>query len=544
MRPEPHRSGSTYGTWRLYLVVGLASAASLALEIVAGRLLAPELGVSLYTWTSIIGVVLAGISLGNYLGGRLADRFPDPSTLGLTLLAASGTSFGLLGLVPVLSDQLDYLPLVPRILALNAGLFFLPSCLLGMVTPVAIKQALTNLTAAGSTVGRIYAVATAGSILGVYLTGFVLVATLGTRLVVLLVGGVLLALAVLFGQLLRARLAAGALLVPTLAIGGYALQPALREAPCTVETHYYCIKVIHTDLTIPGAPKTLQLDHLIHGYVAPENPNLLRYEYTQVFAEAAQDLAQRQPAFQALFIGGGAYTVPLHLAVKYPRATIEVIEIDPGVTTVAYDELGVSPTAGIVTYNADARMAVQQLPKKQYDLIFGDAFNDFSVPYHLTTREFTKQLQDLLTDEGIYLVNVIDKLNGGRFLPAYIHTLQSLFPHVYILGEESYVTGDTEQSVHDLERDPRRERGTLVVAGSRQPLDVARFRSHRDGTSRPTTTQLSLGEQAILQRQGRPVLLTDDYAPVDTLTAPLFTGEEAQWRWTGLVPPSWRRWLR
>ena len=271
------------GTWRLYLIVFLASAASLALELVAGRLLAPQLGVNIYTWTSIIGVVLAGISFGNFLGGQLADRFPAPSTLGLVLLTASGACFASLALLPLLSDQLRYLPIIPQILALNAGLFFLPSCLLGMVTPLAIKQALTTLGTAGGVVGRLYAVSTAGSILGVYLTGFVLVAVLGTRHVVLLAGFVLLALALLLGRVYQARWIAGLALVPTVGLLGYTLQPHLRLGPCNVESQYYCVQVEQVEF--PAGPvKFIKLDHLVHGLTVVGDPDALVYSYTQILA--------------------------------------------------------------------------------------------------------------------------------------------------------------------------------------------------------------------------------------------------------------------
>src|ERR671932_2408354 len=84
-----------------YLVVFVASCCTLILELVAGRILAPYIGVSLYTWTSIIGVVLAGISLGNYLGGRVADRWPRRQTLGVLLAAGGITSLAILPLINV-----------------------------------------------------------------------------------------------------------------------------------------------------------------------------------------------------------------------------------------------------------------------------------------------------------------------------------------------------------------------------------------------------------------------------------------------------------
>ncbi len=190
---------------RLYAITFIASGCTLVIELVAGRLLAPYIGVSLYTWTSVIGVILAGISIGNFLGGRLADRFPGPSVLGLTLLAASLTSFVTLGLVSVLPQFTLWMPLVPRILVLTTVIFFLPGCILGMITPLVVKQALTDLGHAGGLVGRVYAISTAGSLVGVYLTGFVLIAHFGTRLIVMMVAAVLLILGALLGNLLYGR---------------------------------------------------------------------------------------------------------------------------------------------------------------------------------------------------------------------------------------------------------------------------------------------------------------------------------------------------
>ena len=190
---------------RLYAIAFIASGCTLVIELVAGRLLAPYIGVSLYTWTSVIGVILAGISIGNFLGGRLADRFPGPSVLGLTLVAASLTSFVTLGLVSLLPQFTLWMPLVPRILVLTTVIFFLPGCILGMITPLVVKQALTDLGHAGGLVGRVYAISTAGSLVGVYLTGFVLIAHFGTRLIVVMVAAVLLILGALLGNLLYGR---------------------------------------------------------------------------------------------------------------------------------------------------------------------------------------------------------------------------------------------------------------------------------------------------------------------------------------------------
>src|SRR5690348_12610442 len=225
-----------------YIVVFVASCCSLILELVAGRILAPFIGVSLYTWTSIIGVVLAGISLGNYLGGRAADRWPDRRTLGVLLIAGGLASLAILPLINIAtaipSDQLvdpnnrlgGVLPLdraallILRIVLITTLIFFPPSLILGMVSPVVIKLTLRDLAHSGGLVGKVYALSTLGSILGTFATGFVLVQLLGTRMIVLGVGIVLLAMAVVFGDALRLRRAAVPLVLVLLAVG--ALVPA------------------------------------------------------------------------------------------------------------------------------------------------------------------------------------------------------------------------------------------------------------------------------------------------------------------------------
>ena len=495
----------------LYLIVFTASAGTLILEIVAGRLLAPHLGVSLYTWTTIIGVVLAGISIGNFLGGRVADRFPAPSTLGLCLLAGSLASSAPLALVTALHEWTFDLTPIPRILLMTATLLFLPSCVLGMVTPIVVKRALTSLTHTGSIVGQLYAVSTAGSIVGVYLAGFVLIALLGTRTVVLLVAVVLLILALLFGQLHRARWPAAVLLVGALALAGNAARPSVRADNCTQETNYFCIRV--TEVQRRGQDVVrLQLDQLVHSFNSISNPQVIIYGYVEIAAETAQYVAEREPRFRSLFLGGGGYTMPRALEARYPEAVVEVIEIDPAVTRTAHMHMGLPWDTRVITYNDDARMAVRDLPLNSYHLIFGDTFNDFSVPYHLTTLEFSQQMRDLLTEDGIYVTNIVDKLVDGRFLKAFVRTLQQVFPYVYVLGESD---GIIEAKI--------RTRGTYVVAAAAQPIEFERFGAYPDPTAVPPTTHVM--EQSAMQawlNTGPQEILTDDHVPVDTMLAPLF----------------------
>jgi predicted MFS family arabinose efflux permease len=179
-------------------VAFIANGALLVLELVAGRLLAPRIGVSLYTWTAIIGVVLAGISLGSWLGGKLADRRPGRSVLSMLFLASAVSSALILPLTANLDSiaaPVDWATII-QVLWLTTVVFFIPSVLLGAVTPMIVKLALSSLDATGRVVGRIRGAAELGAIVGVFLTGYVLITAFGTRSIVLCVTLTLLLLAV------------------------------------------------------------------------------------------------------------------------------------------------------------------------------------------------------------------------------------------------------------------------------------------------------------------------------------------------------------
>ena len=493
-----------------YLIVFVASTCGLTIEIVAGRILAPTIGVSLYTWTSIIGVVLAGISAGNYLGGLVADRFPSPTTLGLILLAAAVSSLSVLPLIEVVSDSFWTLPFLARIVFVTVTLFLLPSLILGMVTPVVIKLRLQDLTRTGNVVGNVYAISTVGSIFGTFITGFVLIQLIGTRETLLLVALVLFVMALGLGNLWRAKFPSLSLagLFVTLGILSFAI--GTLDSDCLRESNYSCIRV--SDTTVEGGQrvKVLYLDRLLHSYVSLEDPTLLVHRYDKILADIEAHTTNRNPSPRILFIGGGGYSMPRYVETVYPQSTVEVIEIDPEVTNVAFEYLGLRPDTKIVTYNEDARMAVQKLPRSQYDLVIGDAFNDVSVPYHLTTREFNEQVGDLLKDEGIYAVNVVDKLHTGRFLRSYVNTLQHTFPYVYILWDNE--SWDTD----------RRE--TYVVAAAFEPLSPAALKDANTQAGRGSPVSRFMPEEVFstwLNSQGN-ILLTDNYAPVDSMLGPIY----------------------
>lgn len=515
-RPHPEAAAPRPATarqlWPAYVVVFLASACTLVIELIAGRMMAPFVGVSLYTWTSIIGVVLAGVSGGNYLGGLVADRFPQRRTLGVILLASALASLSILGTIPLLEkpEIFRQAHLMVKIVGFATLIFFLPSCVLGMVSPVVVKLALSSLDVAGNTVGKIYAFSALGSIFGTFLTGFVLIAWMGTRLIVLLVTVVLALLAVAFGDLWRRPLTTAAALLALIALTTVADARGALTSPCYKETNYYCIKVQDTTLDDGTPARSLILDHLIHSYTVHGHPETLGYAYEKVYAEVVNFLVEsgKGTRISALFLGGGGYTFPRYLLNRYPESQQRVVEIDPGVTATNYEQLELPRDTPIKTFNLDARLFLMQGGNagERYDFVFGDAFNDLSIPYHLTTVEFDHSVQARLKDDGYYLANIIDDYKDGQFLRAYVRTLQQVFPHVYLMAPGNSWRYFTQQTF-------------VVVAGNR-PLDLEGFRAW--GGGRQLTSWLSQQDLDEYLAGGRAIVLTDDYVPADNLIAPVF----------------------
>jgi spermidine synthase len=480
----------------------------MVLELVAGRIIAPYVGVSLYTWTTVIGVVLAGISLGNYLGGRLADRWASPQLLGLIFLLGGLSCFVILSV-----DQLgSYLPgnwpVVVQILALTAALFFLPSAILGGISPVVAKLAVQDLARTGSTVGRIYAAGAVGSIVGTFASGYVLIAWFGTHVIVWGVAVVLILMGLLFYLAGRKRALVGIVLVVTGTSVIWAVGQSRLRGPCSLETNYFCIRVQEQEQG--GEPvRVLILDRLVHSYSSLSDPTRLVYGYEQVYAKIAAQLAKSNPHLRALFIGGGGYTFPRYMEAVYPNSELTVVEIDPGVTRTAYDLLGLSRDTRVASYNEDARLFLEKEPPQAYDLILGDAFNDFSVPYHLTTREFDQRVHAWLAPDGLYMVNMIDGIHRD-FLRAFIHTLQQTFRYVYVIPAHA-----------SWRESPRM---TYVLVATDVPLDLSALRPTGEGESLIQNALVDAEVKALLA-EGRAVLLTDQYAPVEQMLAPVFRGE-------------------
>lgn len=482
----------------LALVVFLNGMAIMVLEMAGARLLAPELGTSILVWTSLIGVILASLSLGYWLGGKLADNClrtvasakkrrkdappeetaaPDqaPATyarayavLSNLLVFASISVFlcAALGLyVPSLVSRLSSSLYVSTVLAALA-LFTVPSLLCGMVSPYAVRLGITDSETSGAIIGRLNAIGTVGSIVGTFLGGFVLLAWFSTSTILLGVAATLL----LASALVRARpLLPKALLFFLLGAGmvgdtlytDWTAKTGLSQGiPITIETSYSSMRVAKGRqedrsllllLTDPGSAQSGMFE---------DAPDELLFAYTKFYGLGT---GLRPDAKRILMLGGGGYSVPKWLLsgrsdLASPDFTLDVVELDPGMTRVAarYFKAPLDDPRMTVRHE-DARTfinrasgAVAEGAYGPYDLIFADIFNSwYTVPFHVGTREAAAAIHRLLAKDGVYVMNIITAVTGdnGRLLRSIRNAFLEVFGEVHIFPVQSKYAGNTVQNV-------------------------------------------------------------------------------------------------
>jgi spermidine synthase len=522
----------------------------LGVEIAASRVLAPFFGNSLFVWGALIGIVLAGLSLGYWLGGALADRLPAPGLL----VAVLG-----LGAVLVLSVPLLDGPVLEWIVKWDPGarlnpllaataLFGPLSVVLAAVTPVAVRLRARSLASLGRTAGRLFSISTAGSIVGTLATAFFLipefgteqlfalgaaalfvaaavVAFLGRRIVALVValaaavgaGFVSTAIAPEVGQTLSAAEAQN--WSPLYRERGYGYTDA-RDARVgsaetglrvvfSEDTQYHRLAVVDDETT-----RYLRFDNSLQSAMYLDDPFRTRYRYTDFFHLG---LAYNPSATNVLFIGLGAGSSPKRMWREFPELRIEAVELDPVVVDVAHRYFSVprdEPRLRVVTGDGRQHLAREE---RRWDVIVIDAFFADAIPFHLVTQEFLELARSRLAPGGVIVTNAIGAMegDGSRLFRSIYRTYRTVFPTVLVhparlpedRGDSSFrnlILIATEGAAP--ERNFLAERWEQVRAEARQ--------------SAPAAPDL---RQPILDRRDAPIptddvpTLTDDYAPTDAL---------------------------
>lgn len=485
----PEHPASSLSDWAAAALVFGSNAAVLVVEIVALRLLAPYLGLTLETSTLVIGIALAAIAFGSWVGGIWADRV-DPRRVLAPLIAISAAA---VAATPFLVRGAASAADGAFLLLAAAATIMVPGALLSAVTPMVTKLMLTTLHRTGTVVGRLSGIGTVGAIAGTVVTGFILISRVPITWIMVGLGVLLLlaAVAVAFwiGSTGPRTLATGS--AAALVLG---LATVVTPSGCDTETVYHCASVVPDPAREGGY--TLVLDNLRHSYVDLRDPTHLEFEYVRAMAAGVDAHHLQGQALRVHSLGAGGLTLPRYLAQTRPGTTGTVSEVDPGVVRIDEEELALPEDLDLDVRVEDGRLGLPDLPAGGVDLVIGDAFGGVSVPWHLTTRETVTAIDRVLTDDGVYLANLID-YGPLAFARAQLATLRDAYPHVALAWQGSG--------------------GNLVAAASRSPIDVAAWEA---GMRLRGLTWSVLSGEPLDAWIGDAIVLTDDFAPVDQLLTP------------------------
>ncbi|CAN5495051.1 fused MFS/spermidine synthase [soil metagenome] len=488
LRPVVNRNRFLYA---LVFVVGIST---LGAEIAAARLLAPFFGASTMVWANTIGVVLVALSAGYWFGGRFSDRHPEIRYLCLVVLVAAV----LLAVVPFVSqpffrisaDALDSISAGGFIGSLVAVLFLIaiPVFLLGTVSPWALRLAITDVEGAGQVAGRLYAISTAGSLLGTMLSALVLIPFAGTQRTFLAFSLVLTVVAVigLSRRYVLVPLAlAGVFLIPVGTVKATDEGKILYEG----ETEQQYVQVIER----PDGERILELNEgqAVHSLYRPGT--YLTHDYWDGFLTLPFASLERPPRNIAI-LGNAAGTIARAYGHFYPQTKVDGVELDPKLSELGREYFDMR-NPNLTIHDADARPWLRQSDER-YDAIFVDAYRQPYIPFYLATKEFFEEVRDHLRPGGIVIVNIGHPEGNDDLEKAVSATVASVFPNV--------------------RRDPA-ESTNVLLSASESPL------SNDTLLSAITEIPVQLRNQAVLDGSrlapalsGGPVY-TDDKAPVEWL---------------------------
>ena len=463
----------------------------LAIEIAGARMIAPVFGLSAIPWTAVIGVVLTALAIGSHLGGRLADR--GSVSLSLILVAA-----GVTGVLPVIGASVPWvlrelLGFIPGAVASAVVLFAPPVLCLGAVVPFLVQADTESLGKVGRRAGDLSAAATAGSIAGSFTTGFVLLPLLPLPYLMAGTAASLFLMAGFAGRLLGGRVPDGSLGVAALAIGvvGWGATASPPGVLHQEQTWYASVQV--TERTWgDGRPVRELWQNGASSSAEYVDDGAAAHAYARLSIDVLGPLLDE--ARSALVLGGAALTLPVAFVDERPGLHVDVVEIDPAVTDLAfrYFAAGRRPTDAIRVVHDDARVYVRGTDAR-YDLVYLDVFDHLlTVPWTMVTREAFEDMAARLRPGGVLAINVLSPIEGPGvlFLERLRATLEDVFGATLWLVVEPETAGRITQNI-------------LVLAAS-------------DATFLPAWD----GAVASVPASGRP--FTDDWAPVEYLQARVF----------------------
>ncbi len=422
--------------YKLEIIVFLSGAIGMGLELIAARVLSPYVGSSNVVWTSIIGIILVSMSLGYWIGGKRADKEANGNVLSRLLLGSALFT----SIIPLLETIVvrEFAGIVSNLIvaAILCAIivFSIPSFILAMISPFAVKMKSMQETEIGSLSGRISSLSTIGSITGTFLMGFVLIPNIGVTninigITILLVVMSILARDDINKKYILSTISLVVVMIILMFIGKWVFKLANPEILVDTDSQYSRIWVKQVN-TAKTTYKTLQVDTGLESYIDTETGEMgaMYLRYYDLFEYLNKD------AKSTLMIGGAAYTYPIHYLQKYQDKTIDVVEIDEKMTQIAEEQFGLNAKdKRLKIYTQDGRSYLNYSENK-YDTILIDAFKGLNAPFELTTYEALVHAKNMLNDNGIVLTNIISSLEGEDtdFIEYEYATYKAVFDDVKI----------------------------------------------------------------------------------------------------------------
>lgn len=487
------------GEYYLFLTVFVTGSAVMMLELLGTRIINPYYGSTLYVWSSLITVTLVFLSVGYFLGGKIADKKPRAEILYMIIFLSGCWIILLPTISPTILVATNFLGSRFGPLCSSFILFAIPLTLLGTITPFAVKIKTCKLETLGTTAGGLYAIATIGGFVGTILVGFILIPELGVNEISYIIAFLLLCVPAIWFLVKRKNRYLLIIIVicsPLYLYLSYVIQPTNAEIIYKTESLYGQIKVVDK-----GALRCLLVDGSSQTFINKQtNLPAAKYPYYQTLS-----VFLCPQATNALLIGLGGGMIPT-LFKRYD-INMEIIEIDPKIEKVAKTFFGFRENEKTKVYIEDGRYFIRNVNKK-YNIIILDVFSSYSVVPHLLTKEFFKETDRIIAEHGILSLYILGCLEGedSKLTKAVYKTLREIFPYVYV-----FPTGLFEKDF-----------GGIVFFAMREPLDeedlLTNIEKMCDDSTCKNRFQKILRKRIELKLYDYDVpILTDNYNPADTL---------------------------
>ena len=436
----------------LEITTFIAGGIGMIIELVAARILSPYLGSSNLIWTCIIGMMLAFMSLGYFLGGKISDKYPKINLLSLFLLDAA-IFISIIPLIEIyvikpLSNTKLSLSLIAIIT--STVTFGIPSLLLAIVSPFSVKLKEKEIDEIGKVSGRMSACSTVGSIVGTFLAGFFLIPKIGVRNIILLVVIILCVLSFILRNDKDIKYVIKSVIIIILLITVVLLSKNVfvqknPEIVVDEDSQYSRIWIKKIYDSKGKEYNALQVDLGFESINSDNNELTSAYlKYYDLFDYYKAD------SKNILMIGGAAYTYPTYYLERFPENKIDVVEIDPKMTELAkqYFRLD-TKNPNINIYHEDGRRYLNTNNKK-YDCILIDAFKGINAPFQLTTFEAMQEVKRSLNDDGIVITNIVGSLKGenSKMINYEYATYKAVFEDVKVFHvQKEYFKDDEIQNL-------------------------------------------------------------------------------------------------